>query len=264
MWRLARNSIAGLLATASLLCAEETKVASDPAVVPANQLSVSGNACGPTALLNAFRFGNKDWQRVLETIPGKNDRERILGIIRHIGMRPSKHLPGRARWSRGGVSVADLKDMANEMTLGKYLPQLNDEVFFPKAGETPEKLLRRVHSRLETSLRKGFPPILSIRRYALRGKTPQWTLLDAHLVTVVAVPRRLDRQARSFDLSYIDPWGGRRSQGRIVIPVAPLLAAADGNGGCLEAAFPESLVGKAKVKRGEKSAIIVSAAIGRW
>ena len=264
MWRLALNSIGVFLVTATLLYSEETRVAPDPAAVPANQLSVSGNACGPTALLNAFRFGNKDWRRALDGVSGNNDRERILSIIREIGMRPSKHFPGRARWSRGGVSVADLKDMANEMTLGKFLPQLSDEVFFPKAGESPEKLLRRVHSRLETSLRKGFPPILSIRRYALRGKTPQWILLDAHLVTVTAVPRRLERQSRSFGLSYIDPWGGRQSQGRIVIPDSPLLATADGKGGCLEAAFPSSLVGKAKVKPGEKSAIIVSAAIGRW
>lgn len=264
MWRLARNSIGVFLVSATLLCSEETKVASDPSAVPANQLSVSGNACGPTALLNAFRFGNKDWQRALDGVSGNNDRERILRIIREIGMRPSKHLPGRARWSRGGVSLADLKDMANEMVLGKYLPPLNDEVFFPKPGESPEKLLRRTHSRLETSLRKGLPPILSIRRYVLRGKTPQWTLLDAHFVTVTAVPRRLERQARSFELSYIDPWGGRRSQGRIAIPDAPLLAAADGKGGCLEALFPGSKVGNTKVKPGEKSAIIVSAAIGRW
>lgn len=74
----------------------------------------------------------------------------------------------------------------------------------------------------------------------------------------------MERQARSFELSYIDPWGGRRSQGRIAIPDAPLLATADGKGGCLEARFPGSKVGNTKVKPGETSAIIVSAAIGRW
>lgn len=263
MWRLVRINLIALWAAASGLMAADPGAASNSQAPPADQLVVSGNACGPTALLNAFRFGNKDWQRAAEGVDGKNDRERILRIIREIGMRPSKHLPGRARWSRSGVSVADLKDMANEMTMGKYLPQLSDEVFFPKPGETPEKTLRRIHGRLATSLAKGLPPILSIRRYALRGKPSQWTLVEAHFVTVTAVPKRLERGARSFDVSYIDPWGGRRCEGKIAIPDQALLAA-DGGGGCVEAVFPSSNVGKSKVKRGEKSALVAAAAIGRW
>lgn len=237
--------------------------APNPGAQPADQLVVSGNACGPTALLNAFRFGNKDWQRAADGIEGNNDRERILRIIREIGMRPSKNLPGRARWSRNGVSVADLKDMANEMILGKYLPQVGDAVFFPVKGETPEKLLARVHAKLETSLEKGLPPVLSIRRYALRGKAPQWTLIEAHMVTVIAVTAKLERKARSFEVTYIDPWGARRCQGSIAIPDSALLAAPGGSG-CLEAVFPAASVGKSRVKGGEKSALAVSAAVGRW
>lgn len=264
MWRLVRINLPALLATASVLAAADLREAPESAATPANQLVVSGNACGPTALLNAFRFGSKDWQRAAEGVSGKNDRERILRIIREIGMRPSKHLPGRARWSRSGVSVADLKDMANEMTMGKYLPLLSEEVFFPKTGETPEKLLRRIHARLSTSLAKGLPPVLSIRRYSLRGKPSQWTLIEAHFVTITSIPKRLDRGARSFDVSYLDPWGGRRCQGSLAIPAQALLAAPDGGGGCVEALFPASAVGKSKLKRGEKSALAAAAAIGRW
>lgn len=237
------------------------------AAAPANQLRVSGNACGPAALLNAFRFGAPHWQRVSLTVAGDDDRERILTLIREIGMRPSKHLPGRARWSRRGVGLSDLRDMGNEMIIGQALPQLTEEVFFLDPRETPKKLLHRVHKRFETSLAKGFPPIVSLRRYALRkqsGKNDQWVVLDAHFVTLTAVPRHLGKNPRSFPVRYIDPWGGRHCEGVIRIPEHPLLANGNGTSTALEAVFPDAQVGKDRVRRGESSALVTSAAIGRW
>lgn len=161
----------------------------------------------------------------------------------------------------------DLRDMANEMCAGKFLPLINEEVFFLKHRETPEKLLRRVHQRLDTSLAKGLPPVLSLRRYALRrqsGKTPEWVILDAHFVTITGVPRKLDKAARSFPVSYLDPWGGKRFQGAIGIPETPAFTDTSGDPSCLEAVFPQSLVGKKLIRSGEKSLLSVSAAIGRW
>ena len=249
------------------MAAPADRVAPNPSAVAANQLVVSGNACGPTALLNAFRFGSSSWQRASDAIAGANDKERILRIIREIGMRPSKHLPGRPRWSSRGVSVADLRDMANEMVMGKYLPQLSEEVFFMESRETPEKLLRRIHRRLETSLDKGLPPVLSVRRYVQRsasGKTPAWIATEAHFVTVVALPRKLDKKARSFPVQYIDPWGGKRCEGRIAIPDPAVFTDSNGKLSCLEADFPAADVGKKKVRQGEKHTLAVSAALGRW
>ncbi len=264
MWRRALISGFGCLLACRALAAPALTVAADPAAAPANQLVVAGNACGPAALLNAFRFGNADWRRASDAVAGKNDRERILRIIREIGMRPSRHLPGRARWSRRGVNVADLRDMGDEMCAGKFLPPLSDEVLFLKPGESPEKLLRRVHHRLRASLSKGLPPVLSIRRYALRGKPAQWTVIDAHFVTLTSLPRGLDRKARSFPVTYLDPWGARRCEGTIRIPDIPALPDAKGRPSCLEAAFPRSKVGGGQLRKGEKSLLAVSAAIGRW
>ena len=231
--------------------------AANPAAVPVNQLTVAGNACGPAALLNAFRFGNKDWRRVSDVIAGKNDRERVLTVIREIGMRPSKSVPGRPRWSRRGVNVADLRDMANEMTAEHWLPQVGEEMCYLKPRETPEKLLRRVHARLRTSLAKGLPPVLSIRRHVLR-ESSQWTSIDAHFVTVIAVPGRLEKNARSFPVRYIDPWGGRDCEGRIGIPENA------GDSTSLEAFFPQTPVGAKRLKPRDKSVVTVPAGIGKW
>ncbi len=244
-----------------------TREAPNPAAVPADQLAVAGNACGPTALLNAFRFGNTAWQRASNAIAGTSDKERILRIIREIGMRPSKHVPGHPRWSRRGVSLADLRDMGNEMVAGHYLPQLSEEVFFLKPRESPGKLLRRVHQRLEKSLAKGLPPVVSLRRYVLRkssGAARQWTVIDAHFVTVTAIPRKLDKRARTFSVRYIDPWGGRHCEGTIGVPERPVFADSSGNSSCLEAVLPQTSVGKKRVSKGEETILAVSAAIGRW
>ena len=267
MFRRLLSGLLALLPGVSAFAAPETREAPNLTAVPANQLVVAGNACGPAALLNAFRFGNTDWQRASDAIAGANDKERILRIIREIGMRPSKHVPGHPRWSRRGVSLADLHDMADEMTAGHYLPQFSEEVFFLKPRESPEKLLRRVHQRLEKSLAKGLPPVVSLRRYALRkssGNPPQWTVIDAHFVTLTAIPRKLDKQARSFPVSYIDPWGGKRCQGLIGIPAQPAFADAAGNSSCLEAVFPLTAVGKTRVGKSEQTLLSISAAIGRW
>ncbi len=235
--------------------------------VPVNQLTVAGNACGPAALLNSFRFGNAGWRQVSGEIAGKNDRERVLTVIREIGMRPSNSVPGRPRWSRRGVNVADLRDMANEITAAYWLPQVREDMCYLKPRETPEKLLVRVHSRLQTSLAKGLPPVLSLRRHALRvqsGRAAQWATIDAHFITIIAVPRRLEKNARSFPVRYIDPWGGRFCEGEIRIPTESVLPDAKGRPSCLEAFFPQTSVGAKLVRRGEPTVIAPAAVIGRW
>ncbi len=235
---------------------------------PANQLLVSGNACGPTSLLNSFRFGNQDWQRALLAVSGENDKQRIFTIIREIGMRPSKHLTGRPRWSRKGINIADLCDMGNEMTRGQMLPIISQEVFIAKAREGQQALLSRVHQRLARSLQKGLPPIVSLRRYVLRAsggnQTPQWVVLEAHFITLVSLPKKLERGARSFAVQYIDPWGGKMHQGEIAIPEQAVLTELGTPSPCLIAQFPNLSVGRKLVKKGEVSYVVVSAGLGRW
>jgi len=241
--------------------------APNASAAPANQLVVSGNACGPTALLNAFRTGGDSWRRAIEGLSGDTDKARIYTIIREYGMRPSRHLPGKSRWSRKGVNIADLCDIANEMTTGKFLPQVSHEVLFRTGKESREQLLKRIHSRLETSLEKGFPPLVSLRRYTLRkqdGKPPEWIVLDAHFVTLIEIPAKLEKGASSFPVTYIDPWGGKRTQGSIALPDQPLLANDTASSPCAVAVFPASSVGKKLIKPGEPNALAVAALLGRW
>ena len=265
--RLLLPSALMVIGWAPLAASPPMRETPNPEAVPANQLVVAGNACGPAALLNAFRFGAPHWQRAANAVAGENDRQQMLTIIREIGMRPSKHLPGRPRWSRRGVGLADLRDMAAEMTAGHRLPYISDEVFIIRPRESPERLLRRVHHRLEKSLAAGLPPVLSLRRHALRSEgsdDPQWVVIDAHFITLTAVPRRLEKNARSFPVRYLDPWGGRHLEGHIRIPAQPVLIDAKGHSSCLAADFPNTPVGTKLLRPGEKTVLAVSAGIGKW
>lgn len=238
-----------------------------PAPVPANQLLVSGNACGPTALFNAFRFGNPSWQRVAAAVPGDNDKQHITAIIRQRGIRPSAHIQGRNRWTSKGVNLADLCDMANEMTRGQFLPAIRQEVLFRTPKESQSTFLKRVHTRFKTSLSKGLPPIVSVRRYVRRpakGAPPQWVVIDAHFVTLTAVPAKLEKSARSFPVTYIDPWGGKVRQGSIGISDSGILSDDPASSPCLAADFPDASVGKKFVRPSDTTVLTVAAALGRW
>lgn len=262
---LRASSLVFLLA-AGFSSAQPTRDAPNAGAAPVNQLSIAGNACGPAALLSAFRFGSEDWRRAADAVEGENDRQRLRKIILEVAMRPSKSLGGRPRWSKSGVNVADLCDIANEMTSALYLPKVGYEVLFLKPRESQQDLLGRVHGRLDKSLAKGLPPVVSIRRFVQRKGS--WNVIEGHFVTIVSIPRKLEKGATSFPVTYLDPWGGRRCEGRIAIsdkgflsgnqPGNPMLAP------CLEAVFPQALVGKSKVAKGEASVLTVSAAVGRW
>lgn len=249
----------GPIGTAS---ADDLRAAPNAGAVPFNQLRISGNACGPGAILSSFRSGSPKWQSALELVPGADDRETLSRWIRTYGLRPSATLKGRNRWTNAGINVDDLVIATNEMTRARDLPQVAQESLFLRGREDPADLVRRTHARLATSLAKGIPPVLSLRRFALRGG--HWTPIQGHFVTVVAVPEKLKRGETGFTFTYLDPWGGKRSQGAFRLPVTPVLAGADGRSPCLEAAVPAANIGKSEVRRGETTVVVPAALIGRW
>lgn len=234
-------------------------VAANPGFPPANQLRLSGNACGPAALLTAFGSGTERWQERILLIPSKDSRLRMSYIIRVFGSRRSQHLD-RKRWNRdSGIGLADLTDIANEMRGTKWLPKIRNELLLRKGRESQQKLLKRAHAHLEKSLKNGLPPIISMQRLALRPdphtNTAAWHLVHGHFVTVIAMPGKLDRQATAFRIRYADPWGGRIADGVVRTNERsgyPALA--------MDA--PRSEVGRDRLKKGEPSIVVLSAVLG--
>jgi len=224
-----------------------------------NQRLVSSKACGPAALLNAFRFGDANWQRGLDATAGKSDQERLSYTIRTYGMRPSRQFAGRARWSSDGVNLADLTDLANDMAASQSLPPLKSEVLVPLDGSSPAKLLALAHKRCATSLAKGFPPVLGLRRFVWRkiqGGQAGWLAVDAHYVTLTQLPP-LGWNARDFQIGYLDPNGGRRCVANVHVRTTPSPAG-------LIIDCPGTPVGRHKVRKGEPTLVMLSSVLGRW
>lgn len=229
---------------------------------PFNQTDLAGNACGPAALLNSSRFGSPAWRKLSETPPNLTDRDRMRAIARGPAMRESSSLPGRARWSRAGINLSDLRDIANEMARPHSLPPISQQTLFLKPGETQEAHLRRVRTLLARSLDAGFPPILSVRSYVKRGG--QWTSVQGHFVSITSVPGNLASTQTTFPVKFIDPWGGRFRDGNISISVRPFLGKSPEENPNLEAAFTDVTVGKRHIRSGEESILIASGFVGRF
>ncbi len=247
---------------AGCAAAAEMRAAPNAGAPPVNQLSISGNACGPAALLSAYRLGNGSWQAAEAALEGRGDKERLSYWIRRHGLRPSATLRGRMRWNQGGINAEDLLAAANEAGRPLYLPALELEDLFRRRGEKPQAHLKRVHGRMARSLARGFPPVLSLRRFVLRKGA--WVPVQGHFVTVTAVPAKLPRGAAGFAFSYADPWGGKRCEGYLKPADRPVLAADAAASPCLLAEVPAANIGKKEVRRGESTAVIPAAAIGRW
>ena len=262
MTRFPKNLLLLALSFIIASCAPDLYEAENLSAEPFNQLELAGNACGPAALLNSWRFGKPRWRKLSETPAGLSDRERIRAIARGPAMRESSSLPGRARWSRNGINLIDLRDVANEMSQPHQLPPISHQTLFLKHGDSQRAHLSNIRSLLARSLADGFPPMLSIRRFVKRGG--EWVVVQGHFVTITSVPGGLASDQSSFEISYIDPLGGDFQTGTIAVSPTPFLGEDSARNPNLEAVFPESKAGMRFIRPGETSYLAVSAALGRF
>jgi hypothetical protein len=169
---------------------------------PVNQAVVAKNACGPTALYHSLLFGAPRYQAAATALPGNADSTKLLYLITHHGSKNSQHVRGRQRWSSRGINAVDLADIANELN-----PPLSPRVRMtvPKGTEA----WRQSHQSLARSLRRGFPPVAVLRRY--EGAS----VIESHFITIIAVPPVLTPGTDFFDITYVDPSGGRILKGKI-------------------------------------------------
>lgn len=171
-------------------------------------------------------------------------------------MRESSSLPGRARWTRNGINLLDLRDVANEISQLERLPPISQETFFLRPAESQASLLKRVHTHLGRSLNNGFTPLLSIRQYELKGKA--WEGNRGHFVTVTGIS---EIQDNGFHVKYIDPLGGKFCSGEIQISSRSFLSSQPERNPNLEAIFPQTRIGSSS---GRSAYIAVSASLGQF
>ncbi len=223
-----------------------------------DQTQAVRHSCGPASLINSFGSGSPEWQKVLGKIPAGNDQFRIGTVIKTWGLKPSTTSKDQKRWQlRRGVNFIDLVQIANEMKGRNWkLPAIESEFFFTNSPADAERQLRLAHKRFKKSLKKGLPPIISIRRFVLREK--QWQSVHGHFVVLNALPSRLPRGAKSFPIHFIDPIEAKRYEAEVtILPGEQLLP-------CLFLDCGENKVGRKHVQKNEKNVLGLAGAIGIW
>ncbi|MGC6427087.1 MAG: hypothetical protein ACON5H_08845 [Akkermansiaceae bacterium] len=262
---MALNFLAWALLLLPLEARENWLSAPNPKPQPINQLRTSGNACGPACLLDAFQCGSEKWQFSAAQITGETQQERLIKIIRSYGARPSKQFPKQMRWNRRqGINAIDLAIMANEMRKKLWMGTVRQRLLFCEGKTSDLKHLSTTHQSLSRSLKKGLPPILTIRRMAWRspakehqGHPKSWLTVKRHYLVLTGLPEKLAKNATSFPVSYRDPWGGYTYQGTIRIPRGAETASYTS---ILD--FPKSEIGKNLIRKGEATTLSLSSMIG--
>ncbi|MBK1790702.1 hypothetical protein [Persicirhabdus sediminis] len=230
-----------------------------------NQRRANGNACGPACLINSLSYGSEKWQNVLVGQAGTNSRTRIYGLIARYGKQPSHHLQGNhPRWNpNAGINILDLTDIANEMNAGRWLPKIKNQILNRQARETNSQLLKRSHKLMVASMKKGYPPTISLSRYAYQHSQivnkVTWSPVRSHFVMIYEIPTSLPRNATSFKVRYIDPWGGLLHTGTIhaqsnAFTQSPFLIAD----------FPNTSAGKNLLKADTKTVLTLAGIIGAF
>lgn len=234
-----------------------------------NQINIQKNGCGPASLINAYRYGSPKWNTATQKIVGETDKEQFDFLVKYYGKIFSSYAHASMRYdARSGINGLDLADLANDFQTRRKLslPKLKHTTHFIKSDESHSALLNKTHKHLVKSLQKGFPPLISIKRFAQRGS--RWRQVHGHFVVLYEIPGTLPPNATSFEIKYIDPWGGKIKTGAIKIPETAFFAVNNAEkkptfrkSPTLTVDFPQSSLGRHLVRNNERSATILAASI---
>ncbi|MDF1755038.1 MAG: hypothetical protein P1U89_19775 [Verrucomicrobiales bacterium] len=175
----------------------------------------SPNACGPTALLNALKFGDQELQSIYQSLLGGRDDKRLRYVIdRYFRARPSSIAPSQKRSGIHGVYARDMALGCNELLAEYKLDTCQSDFLDRLDDESDAKHLERVHERMSRSIKNGFPPILSLRSFVVRRRTetkhePRWEIAFQHFVVIHSVPEKLSEIATGFEATVLDSNGSR-------------------------------------------------------
>lgn len=241
-----------------------------------DQKIINNNGCGPTSLMNAYQFGSPTWNTGYQKLgqkPNATNKQKFNDLVNRFGIHISRH-NGMIRWDkRSGISALDLSDMANDFQRARAtnLPALKVTTHFNPVGEANSTLLQNVHKKLRTSTLKGFPPIITIKRFAQRslGGHLIWKQVHGHFIVLHEIPGKIPPDATSFQIKYIDPWGGRILTGTVKIPQQTFYAIDSTitnnpqfrKSPSLVVDFPNSSLGKHLIRKGERNVTILASSI---
>lgn len=223
-----------LVAAALVPCATATPGEPERDALPVvSQAPLGENACGPCATVNALLRAQAPYRKPLDSLTGDKPVEKAQELIRRFSQRPSTAYPGeKAYQPERGITWVDLTASLNAWFGEQHLPQMEGAYIDRKPDEDLGAHMRRIHSLLAASIRKGVPVIVSVRSFAPEPKEDGnhvWKGLDGHYITVTAVQERLADDEKGFRFTYADSFTGKLETGYAHVDEARNFTAAKGD-----------------------------------
>lgn len=208
----------GLLALtslSSLLHAQEQPVSNNRAY---DQFIAGEGACFPTCILNSLLYGDDRFAIVLDSIPGKSNKEKLRYIIENQGGEKSLGNPQRKVFEKAsGVMIRDNAPFFNAVLALNSNERVSGMLANRNPNESARDHLIRIHQTLKRSLSAGVPPIVSLRAIAARrsnnGTFDSWKAVRAHAIVINKIPNELKINQDGFSFGYIEPAGGVEKEG---------------------------------------------------
>lgn len=172
-----------------------------------NQNWISGNACGPAAILNSFLTGSLKNSETVDELLKLNSKNAISELLKTYGNTPSKSLSGQKKWNpKRGMNQEDLLSVLKELN-PKYRKRY--AIYY-----TADQPLKATYKQLRKSLKKGFPPIVSVRRFVKKDKG-EWFSLGGHYMSLVGLGE-LGKSNLGITMEYVDPKGALMRKGVVM------------------------------------------------
>ena len=178
----------------------------------------SDYVCGPATILNALKFGGSEYRKAYQQVSGATDREKLHRVIDRYFRKPSAVFPNVKRLqNRAGTAnedfVAAWKDVCQEFDL----PTVEAFEVQREELEPSVDFIKRMHSRFHASLRRGVPPLVSLRSQVAKRRDEDgqwyWRPMAHHFVVVTAIEETIRDGQHGFEFEYIDPAGGKLGTG---------------------------------------------------
>lgn len=224
----------------------QTLLETSESLIP--QSAIGPNACGPTALLYAFKLGRKDMREAYDKLGGSGDSEKLRSIVQTYGARESQTKYHRVRLeAKNGMAPLDLFATASDMlstAATKAAPLLQQTMARKESEAASGSFLARIHESLKRSIANKVPVVSIIVPYIGTYKPEKnmnlWSEHTGHYVVITGVPERLHPGALGFTFEYLDPATGRASQAMIFEEVERTYWARDEKGsGSSDWIYPE-------------------------
>lgn len=177
-------------------------------------------ACGPCALVHSFSHASKKFRSTpFFQQSYKKQVENIINQAKELKSTSSSH----SQWNpKYGMKTPDLLYVAN-----RFSPKQLSSINLTGLKQGDKTNLEQTYQLINSSITKGFPPILSIKQQVHKPfkshSNYYWIQTRGHFITLTKILPPSTKDINKILFEYIDSLDGKKHQGWILDKPMPLI-----------------------------------------